>query len=613
MKYDCDKTVECQLEKLQCVIEKLVAAGKLPGISLGICLCDNVIYQESFGRKSENPMDLIDNDTIFQLGGVSLSFLATWFSQLNGEGTLCFDQKIFRLGDVRYLGQDLAFQATIANSLSSQVQLGLLKAIMSVLLLVQNLPTTALFQVIKWEATNPVQEPWNMYSFFFGSYRNEYVAPAVMAVRAASFLGVNLITTLEALWASIGLTTALYGKAAFEANPNRALPLVWVNGMWKASYIFDPAFAESSLGLSINITDLTSYMKFILKKGLLDNTQVINGSSIEEMLEGSSRDLLPPDSNAARNLINMMNKNYLPICNQNRPGGGDWYNTKGWKVRYYRGHKLHYSVGFLETGGNNLIMMSQCERFGISILTNSLTPYPYAIAILAYYLIVLNDTNQGFDEFEKSFDRVDNYIELKSVDNKCSPPTPCHCTISPIGNWWADYGGLLQVFESGGDIMFKWRDYDAVVGQNIGQNFWRFFYTDFNGIERFMQLNFTFDAEGNAYNVAGVTFSGSIDFKLIPPNSNPCALNDASSGSCCDPCIKCCNPCGYSSGSRYRKHPDINDNECPTICIPITPCSPCSTKKCKKKCKKCKYSPCKCYSKSYSSGYVSGDSMLIPV
>lgn len=562
---------DCALEKLECVIQKLVTTGSLPGISIGIWLCNELVMLRSYGQRSEDFTDKINNQTVFQAGGLSLSFLATWFARLNSQGLICFFQRIFRLGDIRFLGQDIAFHASIANSLSHEVQLGYLKFYMQVFLSVRQLPNTQLFQVLKWEATNPVQNPWNNYGFFFEAYREEYIVPNKVGQATADFLGIELINELQSLWNEIGLSDTSYGKQDFVDTDNKALPLVRCRGEWKAKYIFDGDFSISSLGLNINITDLIKFVKFVLDEGQLDDEEIVRKPAMRELLKGRCRNLLPPDSDAAAQLLRQMDRDdnvFVPqTCCPAPDQNNDWYNTMGWKVRYYEREKLHYSIGFLETGGNNVIMLAPQHNFGLAILTNSLTPYPYAIASLAYYLLVRGREREAFKQFTLSEERVCSYIELKSVNERTVPCPPSDPRVNPVGRWWNNYGRELVVFPEDGQLMFKWDIYDAVAGENLRRNFWLFYYIDKHGIERYFMINFAFSASGQHTEANGLTYSGYIKLSRVPVANDPCVLDDEGADDPCPPkncrsrCGSKCGGCSVKCGS-CRICRKCNCNEC---------------------------------------------------
>lgn len=553
-----------KIEKFRQKVQDLIDCCKIPGAAVSICHCDNVILQEGFGQRDlEDPPNPVTTETIFQLGPVSLSMLAVWYARLSFQGRLCFWQKIMRIGDVRFLGEELAFRASIASALAHEIHFPR-RFFESTVEDVEPSSQIFLQGVLKWNQTNPVLAPFNKYILTPISWNNQYIIPSQTADRTGTFLGSDALTELNTLWQTdLNMTSTVYGKVAFEANPNRALPMVYDNCTWLSKYVYDMPNMLFSTGVASNIENMTTFMKLVLNNGIItppgsmNLLQIYNTSNSGNMLLGRTRDLIPPDGDASQRILSFLSANgdRTPpneIFNGNTLGcTNDWYNTAGWKIRYYNGETFHYSVGFLETGGSSLIMMNRKHKFAITILTNSLSPFPEALAIYAYYLF--NDCNlhKAETEFNESVIRTSNYIRLRTPRNHSFDGPPMDPAINPVGSWFNDFSGKLVVSTVGPNLQFQWQDYAPVIGTNVTRNWWTFNFVDENGIDRFFTINFSYNGASQGVNASAFTYSGNFDLQRTPEITNLCGTFDGGDTDCKPPCYmayqgkKRCNQCHY--------------------------------------------------------------------
>ena len=588
---DC-LTDDTACDIISCMIERGICRGSLPGAAISVVRCDDILMKRAFGMKDPNG-GCVDTQTVFQIGPTTMGFLGIWFAKLASDQIQCYHERIFRLGDPRFLGPQVAFNGSVANAMSHEIQPNKQRSYMQTVMEHRPYSQIYLENVIKWGATDPVTAPDNEWGFTFEAWRNQYFVPNVVAELTGDRLSIDTLMSQEDLWTTIGLNNTKYGKAAFLANLNKALPLTRECGTWENKYVYDGRNMTFSAGLSSNIDDMTTFTRFITNGGTIpnccpsgeistancecpdvpdlidpeDSCKLIKAGAIQEMFSGRSRDNLPPDSEEAVCIFeHMLEKKIVTgdhepnvIFSRYCPGGGDWFNAIGWKQRIYKGGDFRYAHGFLETGNSCLIFLSLRQRFGMAMLTNSVNPFPEAIAMMAYYLFVCRNRTQAFTEFYESLRRVQAYINVRGVKNNIAPLPPANTEIDPRGRWFNNYGGELLVFpDVNGSFLFKWRDYQAVAGQHMYNNFWQFRYTDNNLIPRWFTVNFAFDATGDPVNAHGSTFDGEFDMKKVPIENN-----------CPDYMDRCTTPAKFFRS--FKCHPCWNGSNSITqaTCQPV--------------------------------------------
>ncbi len=75
----------------------MVARSGVPGAAVAVVAGDSAVYARSFGLREMGRPDLVDDDTLFQLGAVSRAYTTTMLAALAGEGALGWDQPVRRV------------------------------------------------------------------------------------------------------------------------------------------------------------------------------------------------------------------------------------------------------------------------------------------------------------------------------------------------------------------------------------------------------------------------------------------------------------------------------------------------------------------------------------
>ena len=93
----------------------MVARSGVPGAAVAVVAGDTAMYSRCFGLRELGRPDQVDDDTLFQLGGVSQAYTTTLLAALAGEGELSWDEPVrrvwpeFRLSD-RWASREITFR-----------------------------------------------------------------------------------------------------------------------------------------------------------------------------------------------------------------------------------------------------------------------------------------------------------------------------------------------------------------------------------------------------------------------------------------------------------------------------------------------------------------------
>ena len=93
----------------------MVARSGVPGAAIAVVAGDTTMYTRCFGLRELGRPDQVDDDTLFQLGGVSRAYTTTLLAALAGEGELRWDEPVrrvwpgFRLSD-RWASREATFR-----------------------------------------------------------------------------------------------------------------------------------------------------------------------------------------------------------------------------------------------------------------------------------------------------------------------------------------------------------------------------------------------------------------------------------------------------------------------------------------------------------------------
>src|ERR1051325_8131223 len=105
-------------------VAKVMADGKVPGLSLAIVRNDSLIYVKGYGVKEIGKPDKVDENTLFEIGSTTKTFTSALVGIMQTDGKLRFDDRISaHLPDFRLYDPYASAEVTIRDALSHRTGL----------------------------------------------------------------------------------------------------------------------------------------------------------------------------------------------------------------------------------------------------------------------------------------------------------------------------------------------------------------------------------------------------------------------------------------------------------------------------------------------------------
>ena len=82
------------LPRLEAMIDRIIAAKEVPGLSIAIIHDDEVVYRKGFGLREIGKPDMVGADTVFQIASLSKPVSSTVVAALVGEGIVSWDSRL---------------------------------------------------------------------------------------------------------------------------------------------------------------------------------------------------------------------------------------------------------------------------------------------------------------------------------------------------------------------------------------------------------------------------------------------------------------------------------------------------------------------------------------
>jgi CubicO group peptidase (beta-lactamase class C family) len=92
-----DARIQAMLPELERVVANGMKAFDMPGLAIGIVRGDRIVYAKGFGTRGKADPAPVDTRTVFQIGSVAKSFLATTMAIAVDRGTLRWDDRVVDL------------------------------------------------------------------------------------------------------------------------------------------------------------------------------------------------------------------------------------------------------------------------------------------------------------------------------------------------------------------------------------------------------------------------------------------------------------------------------------------------------------------------------------
>lgn len=320
-------------------IEKKVAPF-VPGVAVVVVSGGQIKYMNAYGVRRAGTREMMTPDTVFRLASLSKPVAATGASLLVNEGKISFDSKVTQLvPEVRFKNNRFGDQLTLRHVLGQST----------------GFPRHAYTHYIDNGMSYAEAVDRLRYLDFVcppgKCYEYQNVTYSLAGLMMENRSGTSFEDYVERkLFTPLGMQTASYGLASYNASPNRAAPHIHNGKRWIPTNVTPNWYRVApAAGVNASIVDMS---KFLL--GQL----------------GKRPDVLPPAVTTpiqSRVTKNTPAQNYYGV----RQGVNNTAYGMGWRVFDYGRYKNFVHHGGHVKGFRTEMVFNRELQIGMVFLTNS--------------------------------------------------------------------------------------------------------------------------------------------------------------------------------------------------------------------------------------------------
>ncbi|MFD0364458.1 serine hydrolase [Nocardia sp. GCM10030253] len=251
-----DRAVEIAVEKLDGLVESLMADTRIPGMAVAVVHGGKTVYSKGFGFREVGRDDKVDSDTVFQLASVSKSLAATVVAHQVGAGSVSWDMPVV---------SKMPWFALREPYVTANVTVGDLFAHRS------GLPEHAgdrledvgydrrqVLDKLRMLPLDPFRDTYH-YTNFGLTAAAEAVADAAGAEWAQ--------LSADTLYTPLGMSSTSSRFDDYRARSNRAVGHMSVDGSWVAQAVRNPDAQAPAGGASSSVRDMAQWLAMMLGNG----------------------------------------------------------------------------------------------------------------------------------------------------------------------------------------------------------------------------------------------------------------------------------------------------------------------------------------------------------
>ena len=422
-----DVWIGSAIRKIDGLAASMQEQTNIPGMAVAVVHDGQIVFAKGYGVREVGQPEPVDANTVFQLASLSKPIGATVIAQEVGKGTVAWDTPLithlpeFALADP-YVTQNV----TIADMYSHRSGLpdhagDLLEDL--------GYDRAYVLSKLKYEPLEPFRAIYH--------YTNFGITAGAESVARAT--GVDWETLSERdIYGPLGMSNTSSTFADFEANPDRAVGHVLVDGEYQAKYVRQPDAESPAGGVSSSVTDVATWLAMVLNEGTTaDGTQLVDPAALNAALTPHMRSvegsLIPPSITGRAGFYGY---------------GFNVGNDATGRVRI--GHSGAFGLG----AGTTFLGIPDLN-LGIVVLTNA-APIGAAEALsqefadLAEFGSIQHDWRPIYaGAFAAGSDPVGSLAGQSAPAN----PAPAAANSAYVGTYQNDYVGPATVSESGGSLV----------------------------------------------------------------------------------------------------------------------------------------------------------------
>ncbi len=408
-------------------IEQVMADWSVPGLAIGVVKDSAVVFSQGFGVRDTETETPVTDETLFAIGSASKAVTAATLGILHDDGELDWDTPV-----QEYLPRFDMHDAFAAEEMTP----------VDLLTHRSGLPRHDLV----WYGTDASREelftrlehlpPSEPFRTTFQYQNLMYMAAGYLAGQLTGSTWEDVVR--QRIFEPLGMATSTLSVNTMQQAANYARPYAGGTDSLVAIDVRNIDAVGPAGSINSSVTEMLSWVRLFLDGGKHADTQVIEPSTIDQLMTPRIVVENFPLQFAAQEAPYMM-------------------YALGWFVQPYRGHRL------LQHGGNidgfaALVGFMPDDDLGFVILTNKNgTPAPY---ILMYELI---DRMLGDDTVDWNARIADQYEQMRAAAEAGSSADTTHAADTQPSHALDDYVG--QYTHPGYGTFEVTMDADSLVGR----------------------------------------------------------------------------------------------------------------------------------------------------
>ncbi len=264
-----ENAVDNAVAKLDGLAEDLMKKSGIPGMAVAVVHGGKTVYAKGFGVKDVRTGDKVDVDTVFQLASLSKPLTSTVVAHQVGVNAISWDTPIvsklpwFALAD-----PVVTEMVTVGDMLSHR----------------SGLPDHAgdMLEDVGYDRRAVLdrlrQLPLDPFRISYAYTNFGYTAGAEATAVSAGKSWEDLAD--ETVFEPLGMASASFRFADYEARPNRAVGHIHIDGRYEPRYVRDADAEGPAGGASSSVNDMTRWLAMVLANGSHDGKQVVDEKAL---------------------------------------------------------------------------------------------------------------------------------------------------------------------------------------------------------------------------------------------------------------------------------------------------------------------------------------------